>query len=381
MSNDKEIDAIAEYENQQEKTESSVERRNVGGGANKIIGGMIIILSIMGAGFGLIYKKIYSDKSPVQTISEIPAQLKSNFNRKFDVQPKEDESVASAAVVAETNNVANVDAPNDKPEEELDANGLTPAQAARSRRLQSGFGGVEGNNGDEATTSSGNGSNGSSSGTSDNALEASLSNVATVVVKPTARKSLDLMLTRGNSFQCALEREIDSTVSGQIVCHSIMDVYSSSGKVLLLERGTKVTGNYQGGIAQGQARIQATYDRLETPNGVFLSFRSPAMGSLGAAGIDGDIDTQFGKRFGNAILLSTVQDTIAAGTSHLANNNSNSTVSLSNTSQATTDIATETLKNSINIPAILRKNVGEIISVDIMQDIDFSSVYKVENEH
>ncbi|WP_407200963.1 TrbI/VirB10 family protein [Enterobacter cloacae] len=83
-----------------------------------------------------------------------------------------------------------------------------------------------------------------------------------------------------------------------------------------MESGTLFTGNYQSDLKQGIARIQATFDRLETPNKVFMSLRAPAIGAM-VGGIDGEIDTQFGKRFNNTILLATIQSTVAAGSSPL----------------------------------------------------------------
>ncbi|OZO83645.1 hypothetical protein CG700_12110 [Escherichia coli] len=136
---------------------------------------------------------------------------------------------------------------------------------------------------------------------------------------------------------------------------------------------------FSGGVAQGQTRIFATWDRIETPKGVFMEISAPAVGAMGEAGIDGVLDTQFGTRFYNTILLSTIQDVIGNASTHLAKSNTNSnSANVDNTTQATNDIAVETLKNNINIPNIIRKNSGEIVGIDVMQDMDFSSVYKLE---
>jgi hypothetical protein len=69
--------------------------------------------------------------------------------------------------------------------------------------------------------------------------------------------------------------------------------------------------------------------------------------------------TQFGKRFYNTILLATIQSTVAAGSSRLAGG-SNDSVNLNSSTQPVSDLATETLKNSINIPAILRKILAKL---------------------
>ncbi|NPE55587.1 TrbI/VirB10 family protein [Dickeya dadantii] len=384
----KEIDPIDEYDNEVENFKDNADRKSVKGKGARIIGAILLMFAILVAGSGFLYKKFFQEKD--SSASKAASDLKSAFGlqgRKFGEPP----------VSGDTDNDKNKKsddppAPEDKlkqngkdhkadvaPDQQLDEKGRTPQQAARARKLAGSIG--SGNQ--DSTSSSSQDSSDSNAKVStdkDNGLDSSLNRVATVTVKPYRKRGMDLILTRGNSMPCALERAIDSTVSGQIVCNLVTDVFSSTGKVLLLERGTKAIGNYRGGLSQGQARIEATWDRLETPNGVFIDIRSPAIGPMGQAGIDGEIDTQFWKRFGNTILLSTIQDTISASSTHLANSSgqNNNSISLNNTTQATSNVAEETLKNSINIPAILRKNQGEIIGIDVMQDMDFSSVYSIE---
>ncbi|MDE8420557.1 type IV secretion protein, partial [Klebsiella pneumoniae] len=76
------------------------------------------------------------------------------------------------------------------------------------------------------------------------------------------------------------------------------DVYSENGRVVLLDKGTKVLGQYSGGIAQGQARLFVLWTRALTPRGVAIDLGSPAADSLGRAGLPGGVDTQFWARFG-----------------------------------------------------------------------------------
>ncbi|MFX4728907.1 TrbI/VirB10 family protein [Acinetobacter baumannii] len=48
-------------------------------------------------------------------------------------------------------------------------------------------------------------------------------------------------------------------------------------------------------------------------------------------------------------------------------------------SEAASDMATEALKNTINIPPILRKNQGDHINIYVARDLDFRSVYALRN--
>ncbi|MEW0343887.1 hypothetical protein AB0U42_23195, partial [Escherichia coli] len=49
-----------------------------------------------------------------------------------------------------------------------------------------------------------------------------------------------------------------------------------------------------------------------------------------------------------------------------------------NSRQAFADIAREAFANSVNIPPTLYKNQGEIITLIVGQDLDFSSIYKLK---
>lgn len=207
-------------------------------------------------------------------------------------------------------------------------------------------------------------------------------------LKPTniegARASLltdpSMFITRGTFLDCALETAISSDQPGMTSCRMTRDVYSTNGKVRLLERGSRITGQYQGGLKRGQARIFVLWNRVETPNGVIINLDSPGTDSLGRSGHSGYIDTHFWARFGAAIMFSLLDD---AGTylSNLAQNDDGDTINFGNTSDTATHAAGIALENSINIPPTLVKNQGEHISVYVARDLDFRGVYELKTAH
>jgi type IV secretion system protein VirB10 len=204
-------------------------------------------------------------------------------------------------------------------------------------------------------------------------------------LKPTnvegARASLltdpNMFITRGTFLDCALETAISSDQPGMTSCRMTRDVYSTNGKVLLLERGSRITGQYQGGLKRGQARIFVLWTRVETPNGVIINLDSPGTDSLGRSGHSGYVDTHFWARFGAAIMFSLLDD---AGNylSNLAENDDGDTIQFGNTSDTATNAAGIALENSINIPPTLVKNQGEHISVYVARDLDFRGVYDLK---
>ena len=59
--------------------------------------------------------------------------------------------------------------------------------------------------------------------------------------------------------------------------------------------------------------------------------------------------------------------------------NNSSNVSFESTTESAQDIATEVLKNTINIPPTGYVNQGERIMVYLVRDVDFSDVYELVN--
>ncbi|WP_229636045.1 type IV secretion system protein VirB10 [Vibrio parahaemolyticus] len=189
----------------------------------------------------------------------------------------------------------------------------------------------------------------------------------------------NMFVTRGTFLDCALETAISSDVPGMTSCRLTRDVYSTSGKVLLLERGSRITGQYQGGLQRGKARIFVLWTRVETPNGVVVNIDSPGTDALGRSGHTGYIETHFWQRFGGAIMLSLIDD-VGTFVANKASGSSdgNNQIQFGGTAETTRDAAGIALENSINIPDTLLKHQGEHINVFVARDLDFRGVYELQ---
>ena len=194
----------------------------------------------------------------------------------------------------------------------------------------------------------------------------------------TRRGNTSLMLIKGTNIPCVLKTKIDSTYQGFTVCQVSKDVYSSNGKTLLIERGSSVFGEQNIQIKHGQARVYVIWQKIETPKGVSVNVDSPATGQLGEMGVEARVNNHFGKRFGGAIMLSLIQDTISNASTHLQKKQSENQTTIDNTSSTMQDMATKALENSINIPPTAIVHQGTLINILVNRDMDFTSVYGVE---
>jgi len=214
----------------------------------------------------------------------------------------------------------------------------------------------------------GSGNGGGASGPSD--FSGQLGHAAIQTVRASFVPNRSFLLSAGTLVPCTLQTAINSTQAGFVSCVINHDVYSEDGRVVLLDKGTKVLGQYSGGLQQGQARLFVVWVRALTPRGVAIDLGSPAADELGRSGMPGGVDTQFWQRFGAALMLSVIEDTMNVVGRSVASYGSNTTSVPSNT-------ASIALQSSINIKPILKKNQGDLTSIFVAKDFDFSPVYAV----
>jgi type IV secretion system protein VirB10 len=215
-----------------------------------------------------------------------------------------------------------------------------------------------------------------SSGVGQGSLGGLLNSTPTPLHSASLLTDRNYLLAKGSFIDCVLQTKLDTTVPGMTSCVVTRTIYSDNGKVVLIERGSTVSGEYQATIKQGQARIFVLWNRIKTPSGVAINLDSPGTDSLGGSGLPGYVDNHFWQRFGGAILLSLVQDVTAAATNQMDPNST--TITFNNTSDASQSLAIEALRNTIHIPPTLYKNQGERIGIYVARDLDFKGVYDLK---
>lgn len=178
----------------------------------------------------------------------------------------------------------------------------------------------------------------------------------------------NFLITAGSFIPCVLQSAMDSSQPGYVSCIVPRHVYSDNGRVVLMEKGTKIVGEYQGGLNRGQYRLFVLWTRAVTPRGIAIDVASPATDALGRGGMDGRVNTFFWQRFGTALLFSLVEDAATVGAEAVGN-------SASNTTRVPSDAASTILQQNGQIRPVLRKNQGEDVGITVAQDFDFSSVY------
>ncbi|SSY70685.1 type IV secretion system protein VirB10 [Alysiella crassa] len=214
----------------------------------------------------------------------------------------------------------------------------------------------------------------------ENAFANSLKPTQTPSVRAMQRGKMDYVLAKGTNILCTLDTQIITTRAGFTRCLITRDIYSANGKVLLLEKGSKIIGEQTAAMLQGQARVGILWNEVTTPKGVTVQLASPAAGQLGAAGVGARVKYHFWRRFGGAIMISLIGD-LGDSYANRQNSGDGQRISFENSSEAAQDMATEALKNSINIPPTAYINHGTLINIMVARDVDFGGVYEVVNPY
>ena len=191
--------------------------------------------------------------------------------------------------------------------------------------------------------------------------------------------SRSLTLPKGTAFNCALKTKVISATSGLVGCQVQRNVFSDDGRVLLIERGSHLDGEYRiASVRPGTVRIPVLWTRIRTPLGVTVDIDSPGTGQLGESGIDGYVDNRWGERIGAAMLLSLIDDSVKLVIQNQASDRQADTIVLPSTTANTSKLAEKVLDSTINIPPLIYQNQGGIVGIYVARDVDFSSVYELK---
>jgi type IV secretion system protein VirB10 len=184
-----------------------------------------------------------------------------------------------------------------------------------------------------------------------------------------------LLLPKGAFIDCTLETAIDSTLPGMTTCVTATDTFGVDGKVVLLERGSKLVGETRGEVQNGAARVFVLWTQARTPTGVLVPLDSPGTDELGRSGLPGEVNRHFWDRFGAAMLVSVIDGAMQAAVQSSARGNG-AIIYNPSTSQ---DALTEVLKGTVNIAPTVIKHQGDRIQILVARDLDFRPVYELRN--
>lgn len=184
--------------------------------------------------------------------------------------------------------------------------------------------------------------------------------------KATRMANPEAVVPQGAMIPAVLETAINTDLPGFARAVVTQDVRSFDGSKVLIPRGSRVVGQYRGGLQVGQTRAYVIWSRVLRPDGVSVALSSPGTDDLGQTGLTGDVDTHFFKRFGSALLLSVVGG--------LANSTGGSGAVVIGAGGVQDAASSTALASQASISPTVKVRQGEPIRIFTARDLDFSSV-------
>ena len=172
----------------------------------------------------------------------------------------------------------------------------------------------------------------------------------------------------GSIIPAALLTGIQSDLPGQITAQVTQNVYDSpTGRILLVPQGSRLIGEYDSQVSQGQNRVLLAWDRLILPSGrSILLDRQPGADASGMAGIRDGVNYHWGNML-KAALISTL---LGVG-SELATGDDGALARALR--YGTQDTANQTgrqvVQREANVPPTLTVRPGHTLRVLVTRDI------------
>lgn len=173
----------------------------------------------------------------------------------------------------------------------------------------------------------------------------------------------------GTIIPAVLETPIDTARPGLLRAVVSEDTRGFDGRRVLVQRGSRLIGEYQADVRANQNRVLVNWTRLIRPDGVAIRLGSPASDPLGGAGIPGRLHTYFFERFASAVL----QSALAVGV-NLASRPGNNSVIVGLPGTTVNNVVGQALPSSSSLQPKITVKQGAAVNVFVARDLDFSGV-------
>lgn len=125
------------------------------------------------------------------------------------------------------------------------------------------------------------------------------------------RGNSDYLLARGKMLDAILETAINTNFGGEVRAVISRDVYSNSGRTILIPKGSRVFGSYANSVDQTYGKIEIMWSRIDLPSGYSLNISAPAVDHLGRPGVIGRLDNKQMEKIGQAVMASSLNVLLA----------------------------------------------------------------------
>ncbi len=124
------------------------------------------------------------------------------------------------------------------------------------------------------------------------------------IIKPKSK----FELKAGSVIPCIGITEINSEISGNVICMVTDNVYdTATGQYILIPQGAKLFGKYDGNVAYGSNRLASAWTQLNYPNGDSIDLQGiPGTDLSGANGLSDQVDNHYWSMIGTSAVMGVI---------------------------------------------------------------------------
>jgi type IV secretory pathway VirB10-like protein len=194
-------------------------------------------------------------------------------------------------------------------------------------------------------------------------------------------KNPTMTIRKGTLIPCTDVTVVDTGAGGNVLVKATvpMDVWGMDHHMVLLDKGTDLLGEVGHAMVDGLDRIGIVWREATTPppNGVGVSFDSPAAGPLGEGGLDGDVNRHEWQKIKGVLLFTAIQGATNILQSALASRGTTS-INFGQVNTGGQEIGSILLQHMLNIPDTIHRDQGLQCTAFLARDLDFSDVYSLK---
>jgi type IV secretion system protein VirB10 len=203
------------------------------------------------------------------------------------------------------------------------------------------------------------------------------------------------LIAQGKLLNAVLESAINTDLPGTLRAIISRDVYAESGKKVLIPKGSRIIGEYDSTIKDGQVRVAVIWKRIMRPDGIDVAVDSGGSDHLGRAGVAGAVDNKFWQRIGTAFMVSYVipiasrklanvndsaisstQTTDAGGNTTTTTNSTTAGQEIKDASDEFGDIVKESIEKSFSDQPTITVNQGTRLTIFVQKDMVMPDINK-----
>jgi type IV secretion system protein VirB10 len=209
-------------------------------------------------------------------------------------------------------------------------------------------------------------------------------------VQATQIGDLRRTIAQGRIIQATLESAINTDLQAPIRAIVSRDTYGEAGTIPLIPKGSRLIGQYNSKVENGQSRVFVIWTRVIRPDGVDVMVGSPLVDQIGQSGVAGQLDSKFQQLFARSLVSSVMNIAMAIGAEKLQGGTTTTTTTPEGGSQTSGDAATTATSNALNrlgsvtdgfiqkfigVPPTILVDQGTSVNVFVNKDLVFPSEF------